>query len=220
MNHALRLCAAGAALLWACAAHAQHGAVDGEWREYSGDSGATKYSPLEQIDRSNVAQLRVAWRRPALDAAVLAAAPRLRASATFRSTPLMISGVLYASNGVGFVEAFDAGTGKTLWVEPPLDAGPTGYRGASTRGIGYWASGGDARIIVQHSGYLLALDAKTGRPIPTFGDEGRVDIAADSGSSATYTWTGAPFVMGDVVVLGATILDEFTTKEAERGDVS
>jgi len=132
MKNLLARCAVGAALLYTCTALAQHGAVGGEWREYSGDAGATKYSPLDQIDRSNVARLAIAWRRPALDAAVLAQSPRLRAASTFRSTPLMVGGVLYASNAVGFVEAFDAGTGSTLWVEPPLDDGPTGYRGAST----------------------------------------------------------------------------------------
>jgi quinoprotein glucose dehydrogenase len=219
MKRMLRSCAAGAVALYVCAALAQHGATGGEWREYSGDSGASKYSPLDQIDRSNVATLRIAWRRPALDAAVVARAPRLRAAATFRSTPLMIGGVLYAPNAVGFVEAFDAGTGKTLWVEPPLDAGETGYRGASTRGVGYWASGDDARILAQHSEYLLALDAKTGRPIATFGDSGRVNVSSDIGGGATYTWTGAPFVIGDVVVLGASPLDDFVTKEAVRSDV-
>jgi glucose dehydrogenase len=215
----LLACAVGASLLYVCAALAQHGTVGGEWRAYSGDLGASKYSPLDQIDRSNVARLSIAWRRPALDAAVLARSPRLRAASTFRSTPLMVGGVLYASNGVGFVEAFDAGTGKTLWVEPPLDDGPTGYRGASTRGVGYWKSGNDARVLAQHSEYLLALDAKTGRPIPTFGDNGRVNVSADVGAGFTYTWNGAPFVIGDVVVLGGTPGDEFANKEATRSDV-
>src|SRR5262249_10857480 len=154
----------------------------------SGDLGATKYSPLEQINRSNVAQLRVEWRRRALDAAVIAAAPQLRAGANFHSTPLMVGGVLYAPNAVGFVEAFDAGTGKTLWVEPPLDASPTGYRGGTTRGVAYWRSGNDARILVQHTQHLLALDAKTGRPIKSFGDNGRVNVSADIGGGFVYTW--------------------------------
>jgi len=215
----LSACVVGASLLYVGAAFAQHGALGGEWREYSGDLGASKYSPLDQIDRSNVARLSIAWRRPALDAAVLARSPRLRAASSFRSTPLMVGGVLYASNGVGFVEAFDAGTGKTLWVEPPLDDGPAGYRGASTRGVGYWQSDDDARVFAQHSEYLLALDAKTGRPIPAFGDNGRVNVSADVGANFTYTWTGAPFVIGDVVVLGGTPGDEFANKEATRSDV-
>ena len=175
-------------------AYAQRGAPDGEWLAYSSDAASSKYSALDQIDKSNVARLAVAWRRPSLDAAVLAQAPDMRAGKQFRGTPLKIDGVLYAPNAVGFVEAFDPGTGKTIWVEPPLEQGPNGYRGASTRGIAYWSNlggsnsggpnsggstsggasssprpgdgGGDARILVQHTEYLLALDPKTGKPIP------------------------------------------------------
>src|SRR5512147_691814 len=163
MKRLLAYCATAVAFSYACVAFAQHGAVGGEWREYSGDLGASKYSPLDQINRSNVARLGIVWRRPAVDAAVTAAAPRVRVGANFHSTPLMVGGVLYAPNAIGFVEAFDAGTGKTLWVEPPLDSTPTGYRGGTTRGVAYWRSGDDVRILAQHSQYLLALDAKTGK---------------------------------------------------------
>jgi quinoprotein glucose dehydrogenase len=208
-----------AALLVAPVAFGQRGATDGEWHAYSGDLGASKYSPLSQIDESNVARLRIAWRRPALDAAVTAAAPQMRAASTFRSTPLMIDGVLYAGNGVGFVEAFDAGTGKTLWVEPPLAPGPNGYGGTATRGIGYWRDGDNERLLVQHNEHLFALDLETGKPIPTFGDDGRVYLTAGMGPDMRYTWSGAPFVIGDVVVLGMSPLDDFANKEATRSDV-
>jgi quinoprotein glucose dehydrogenase len=208
-----------AAILIAHVAPAQHGARDGEWHEYSGDLGASKYSPLDQIDASNVDRLAIAWRRPALDASILAQSPRMRAGRSFRSTPLMIDGVLYAPNGVGFVEAFDPGSGKTIWVEPPLEAGDSGYRGASTRGIAYWRSGNDARLLVQHTEYLLALDPKTGKPIPSFGDNGRVFLSAGMGPDMRYTWTGAPFVMNDVVLLGMSPFDDFANKEATRSDV-
>ena len=219
MKRLLAYCATVTAAFCTCSAFAQHGAVGGEWREYSGDLGATKYSPLNQINRSNVAQLRIEWRRPSLDAAVLAASPQVRAGGNFHSTPVMVSGVLYAPNSVGFVEAFDAGTGKTLWVEPPLDGSPTGYRGGTTRGVAYWQSGNDVRILVQHTQHLLALDAKTGKPIPTFGDNGHVNVSADIGGGFVYTWSGAPFVIGDVVILGGTPGDEFANKEATRSDV-
>jgi quinoprotein glucose dehydrogenase len=213
-------CAAvAAAIVTAFTAVAQQGAVNGEWREYSGDLGASKYAALDQIDKTNVARLRVAWRRPALDAAVTAQAPRMRAAGNFRGTPLMIDGVLYAPNGVGFVEAFAPDTGRTLWVEPPLAAGPNGYGGASTRGVGYWSSGDDARIFAQHSEYLFALEPKTGRPIPSFGLNGRVFLSEGMGADMRYTWTGAPFVIGDVVVLGMSPLDDFANKEATRSDV-
>ena len=72
---------------------------------------------------------------------------------------------------------------------------------------------------MQHSEYLLALDAKTGRPILSFGDNGRVNVSADIGGGFVYTWSGAPFVIGDVVVLGGTPGDEFANKEATRSDV-
>jgi quinoprotein glucose dehydrogenase len=213
------LAAAAAAILVASHASAQTGTRNGEWRSYSGDVAATKYSPLDQIDKSNVARLTIAWRRPALDASIVAAAPSMRPARTFRSTPLMIDGVLYGSNAVGFVEAFDPATGRTIWVEPPLEPGENGYRGASTRGIGYWSDGRDARILVQHSEYLLALSAQTGRPITSFGDNGRVYLSAGMGDDMRYTWTGAPLVVGDAVVLGMSPFDEFPAKEATRSDV-
>ena len=219
MKRLLTYCATVTTLFYSCVGFAQHGAVGGEWREYSGDLGASKYSPLNQINRSNVGRLRIEWRRPAVDASVIAAAPRVRVGANFHSTPLMVGGVLYAPNAIGFVEAFDAGTGKTLWVEQPLDSTPTGYRGGTTRGVAYWQSGDDSRILAQHSQYLLALDAKTGKPIPSFGDNGRVNVSADIGGGFVYTWSGAPFVIGDVVVLGGTPGDEFANKEATRSDV-
>src|SRR5688500_10533640 len=78
----------------------------GEWRHYSGDNGSKKYAPLDQIDRTNVAKLRIAWRRPQVAAELVAANPKLRLSNNYRSTPIMVDGVLYATNAVGLVEAF------------------------------------------------------------------------------------------------------------------
>ena len=145
----------------------------------------------------------------------------MRAGKQFRGTPLKIGDVLYAPNGVGFVEAFDPGTGKTLWVEPPLETGPNAIaaRRRAASAIGSGASGRDARILVQHTEYLLALDPKTGKPIPTFGTNGRVFLSEGMGADMRYTWTGAPLVIGDVVVLGMSPFDEFPNKEATRSDV-
>jgi glucose dehydrogenase len=206
-------------LFAAVAAHAAPGARDGQWRAYGGDEAATRYAPLDQIDKSNVAKLAIAWRRPAVDASIRAAAPTMRPEHTFRATPLMVDGVLYSPNGVGFVEAFDAGTGKTVWIEPPFEPGPAGYRGTSTRGVAYWTDGRDARILVQHSEHLIALSAKTGRPYADFGDGGRVNLSAGLGPDMVYTWSGAPLVIGDVVVMGMSPGDTFANKEATRSDV-
>src|SRR5438552_2282284 len=95
-------------VLAAAAAFAQ--TRDGQWRAYGGDIAASRYAPLDQIDKSNVAKLGIAWRRPAVDASIMSVVPRLKPDHTFRATPLMIDGVLYSPNGIGFVEAFDAGT--------------------------------------------------------------------------------------------------------------
>src|ERR1700758_1794597 len=88
--------------------HAQRGTSGGQWPNHSGDKGSTKYAPLDQINRNNVRNLRIAWRRPALADELRARHPSF--SNLFRSTPLMINGVLYASNGIGLVEAFDPAT--------------------------------------------------------------------------------------------------------------
>jgi quinoprotein glucose dehydrogenase len=208
-----------AAYLISAGAAAQHGAVDGEWRVYSGDAGSTKYSPLDQIDAGNAARLEIAWRRPAVDASIMRQAPDLRYGSSFRSTPLMIDGVLYAPNGIGFVEAFDAGSGATLWVEAPLDAGANRYAGTVTRGVGYWTDGEDERLFVQRGEYLMALNRKTGAHYSDFGDGGRVHLSRDLERGLTHTWSGAPFVAGDVVVVGHSTNDTFDSMTAAPGDV-
>ena len=154
------------------AAPAQQGARDGEWRYYGGDSGSTKYSPLDQIDRGNVADLDIAWRWRSDNFG-----PRL--DFNYQATPLAVGGVLYTSAGWRRnVVAIDGATGETLWMYR-LDEGDRGdvapVRASSGRGVAYWTDGGDdARIIHVTRGYhLVALDAATGYPIPGFGDQGR-----------------------------------------------
>ena len=178
------------------------GAADGEWRHYAGDIGSTKYAPLDQINADNVGRLRIAWTRPGVDQSILDRVPNLNVSSSLTNTPLMVDGILYGSNSVGLAEAFDPATGETLWVQEPMDPAPQGYRGAETRGVGYWTDGSDARILVQRGQHLIALNAKTGRPYSDFGDGGRVSLTIGLGPEARYRWTGAPLVVGDVVVDG------------------
>jgi quinoprotein glucose dehydrogenase len=174
-----------------------------EWRFYSGDNGARKYSPLDQIAKDNVSQLQIAWRRPQMDPAVAALLPaNFRLSNNFRATPLMVHGVLYASNAIGLTEAFDPETGKTLWVQKPPGGEDVGG-GSSNRGVGYWADGPDERIFSFRGHSLFALNPKTGEPIRDFGDKGAVDL--NDGLDTTlgqWHWTSAPLVVNDVVVLG------------------
>ena len=162
--------AMGVALAWslAPAAQSQTRTAAGEWRDYGGDKGFTKYSPLDQITKDNVGQLRIAWRRPAVDETLRARNPGLTIANNLRSTPLMVGGVLYASNGIGLVEAFDPATGKTIWVQES-DGELRG--GAPTRGIAYWGSGDEARILAVRGQYLSAIDPKTGKLIRTLRHE-------------------------------------------------
>ena len=107
----------------------------------SADNAATKYSPLDQINRANVGKLKVAWRRSQTPPDI-PLSPALRPNNNFRSTPIMVDGVLYASNGLGLAEAFDPATGSTIWVQKPGDDPLRGS--ASVRGVAYWTDGKDA----------------------------------------------------------------------------
>ena len=203
---------------------AQQGAGRGEWTRYGGDPGSTKYAPLDQINKSNISQLRIAWRRPAVDPSISSRVPQFSYSNNFRSTPLMIDGVLYSPNGIGLVEAFHPATGKTLWVQQPFPDEPAqGLRGDSTRGITYWTDGTERRLYVVRGEYLIALDLRSGQPIPSFGEKGRVNLRPGLGPLATlYSWTGAAQVCRDVVIVGvglAAMSDRPQNKEQAPGNV-
>ena len=132
----LRQIAAGilgmtAALSLAAAADKDPGASPGESLYYGGDEGAKHYSPLDQITASNVQNLKVAWRHAGVDPKIVETYPKLKISNNLRSTPLMIHGTLYVSNGIGLVEAMDPATGKTLWTQEPVGAGIEGMQKVS-----------------------------------------------------------------------------------------
>ncbi len=197
---------------------AQLGAAGGEWRAFGGDSGSTKYTPLDTIDATNVDDLQVAWRRPGVDAHYLDMNPALLYPNNYVALPLVVDGMAFIPNGIGLVEAFDPETGETIWVQEPY-GGVNDLFGTSTRGVAYWSDGTDARVLVQRDRYLYALNAETGELYPDFGDAGRVDLTTGLAEGAFYVWGGAPMVVRDVVVVGQSMSDTFTTKEAIRGDV-
>jgi quinoprotein glucose dehydrogenase len=143
-----------------------------EWRYYGGDAGGTKYSPLGQIDASNVNKLHVAWSWGARNFGP-------SAEFNWEVTPLMVGGRLFVTAGTRRdAVALDAKTGETLWMYR-LDEGPRGETVArrNNRGLAYWSDGSDERILLISPGYqLIALDARTGRAIPGFGKDGIVDL--------------------------------------------
>jgi glucose dehydrogenase len=199
---------------------AQQGARSGQWPNHSGDKGSTKYSPLDQITRNNVRNLRIVWRRTAVADEFRKLRADLVVPGLFRSTPLMINGVLYASNGIGLVEAFDPATGKTIWTQEPPESTSQSLAGSSTRSIGYWRNGRDERILSVRPPYLVAINPKTGELVQSFGDGGKVDLRLDLGPRpAPFNGTSAPLIIKDIVVVGSSVADNPNFKEGTPGDI-
>ena len=181
----------------------------GDWPAYGGDLGARKYSPLAQIDADNVNDLRVAWVWDAFDNhRYEGSVGRRRVPDGFRVTPLMADGKLFVRTAFSAVAALDPITGKTLWTyDPGTGDGPRPANfGFSTRGLGYHQDAEGGRVLLLASdGWLIALSAKTGTPIPSFGANGRVDLAAGLRRPIRRTssaWNYAPALCGKIVVVG------------------
>jgi quinoprotein glucose dehydrogenase len=197
-----------------------------EWRYFGGDKGFTRYSALDQINRDNVTNLRIAWRRPALNAKMMAAFPDLTLNAYLRATPIAIDGVLFTQDAHGLVIALDGETGRTIW-EQPFAPNKEEALGTSTRGVDYWRGGsgnGDRRIFAIRGEYLYALDAATGQPVQTFGTQGRVSLrfADRQPLAGRFNDSTGPLVLGNVVVVTGNTAgagDGGNRKEAAPEDV-
>ena len=176
--------------------------ANGEWRTYGGDKAFTRYSPLDQINRETVRNLQVVWRRDAVDRTIMDKFIDLSPSNYFRGTPIMIDGVLFAPDGVGLIEAFDGATGKTKWVQQPVEPTLKEATGQSTRGVAYWRKDADERIISIRGEYLYSINAKTGLPNRDFGENGRISLNRHTFDEARYFGWPGPFVVNDVIVIG------------------
>ena len=223
-------------VLWPGLVSGQYGAANGEWSSYAGDLGGTKYSPLDQIDASNFSDLEIAWRWASADAsldldALRAIHPDLSIR-NLRVTPLMVGGIIYVVTPLRLAAALDAGTGATRWLHDPDVVRSTrssiNAPGFSLRGLGYGEDGDNARIYYgTPDGYLLALDAATGEPVRSFGDDGRVDltIGIPRGGRGTtdhrgYPWISVnspPIVARGIVVTPVSISDQPVTREQPPG---
>lgn len=186
-------------------AFCQQGTTNGEWPSYGGDTGNTRYAPLDQINASNFDKLEVAWRFKTDN---LGPRPEFN----LECTPLMVKGVLYATAGTRReVVALDAATGELLWVHHDNEGARAAAspRKLSGRGLAYWTDGTEERILYVTIGYqLVALDAKTGLAVPGFGNNGIVDLKADDDQNIDpmnpdIAFQAAPVVAKDVIVIGA-----------------
>jgi quinoprotein glucose dehydrogenase len=184
---------------------AQSGAKSGEWRTYGGDLGNTHYSPLDQINKDNFYKLEVAWRFKTEN---LGPQPEYN----LESTPLMANGVVYSTAGTRrAVVALDGATGELIWTHGEREGtrGTNAPRQLSGRGLSYWTDGREERILCVTPGYrLIALDAKTGAPIRTFGKDGAVDLKLEDDQeidllSGEIGLHATPVVAGDTVIVGA-----------------
>jgi quinoprotein glucose dehydrogenase len=194
----------------------------GEWRSYGGDPGAMKFSPLASITRDNVQLLKPAWswRTGERIDSITRTRPGL-----FEATPLMLGDTLYLSTPLNQVVALEAASGKELWRFDPraYDAGqPPNGMGFVHRGVATWSDGRSRRIFLNSRWRLIALDAATGRPIPSFGTAGEVDLTAGLAHPVNrlhYTNTSPPVVWRNLVILGNGVADRLTYRGDPRGDV-
>src|SRR5258706_1400549 len=140
---------------------------DRTWAIYKADANSSSYSPLDQINVSNVSQLQPAWTYAIKDM------PQGSRPASSQCNPIIVDGVLYATSAKQWAYAVNAGTGKQLWSFDPFN-GAEG--GGVSRGVTYWENGDDKLILFGAGNDLVALDAHTGKPIVTFGENGKVNL--------------------------------------------
>ena len=211
-------------LLWAVAINGQQGAKNGEWRSWGGDPGSTRYAPLDQINRDNVKNLKIAWIWRSDN---FGSGPEYKTE----TTPLMVNGVLYFTAGNRrAVVAADPANGETLWTWR-IDEGKRLEGGArrNSRGVSYWTDGREERIIVATPGYqLVALNAKTGHQISTFGKDGIVDLLNEVEKDANLNPaighlmnTSPPLVSHDVIVVPTSLENGRAPKSMKfpKGDI-
>ncbi|WP_435354861.1 PQQ-binding-like beta-propeller repeat protein [Emticicia sp. SJ17W-69] len=199
--------------------------IEGEWRQHRGDFASTNYSPLDQINKENAPNLKIAWRWKTDN---FGSSPEFY----FKVTPLMVNGVLYTTAGLSrSVAAIDAENGETLWTFRFDEKERKTYvpRQNSGRGVAYWTSpdkGKDRVVYITPSFQLIALDAQTGHLIPDFGEGGIVDLKKGLGAYAdpltsTIGSTSPPIIVNDVIIMGASFPVGLApvSKNQVRGDI-
>ncbi len=202
-------------------------AKPGEWRYLNSDPLSTRYSPLDQINKDNFKDLKIAWRwKPAIGPAPSSLGGTAQGNgdpklAIYRSesTPIMAHGVLYtAAGGQRVVAAIDAATGRQLWMWMGMDEGGRDRmapRRNAGRGVAYWTDGQDERIFVVTTGfYLVALDAKTGLPVTSFGVNGAVDLMKELNVEFDHVThignSSPPMVYKNTVIIPPALEEGFT----------
>ena len=197
---------------------------NGDWPMYTADLRGSKYSPLAQINAGNFSKLEVAWRFKTDN---LGARPEFK----LEGTPLVVKGVLYTTAGTRrSVVALDAKTGELMWIYSLREGSRAGVapRQLSGRGVAYWTDGkGDERVLFVTTGYrLVALNAKTGQPVPGFGKQGHrrperrawstapaPQIDLETGEIGLHS---TPTVVNDMVLVGSSFKEGMTVETSNN----
>ncbi|HEV3251306.1 MAG TPA: pyrroloquinoline quinone-dependent dehydrogenase [Puia sp.] len=185
---------------------------DANWPAYGNDAGGMRYSSLNQINSQNVKQLRLAWTHQTGELKTYEGT-RVIEKAAFEATPIMVDGALYFSTPTCRVFAIDPGTGLKKWIFDPKINLKDGYSEITSRGVSTWPaadqmsnSSSPRRIFLATiDGRLIALDAKSGKIIPSFGREGTVDLKDGLGSDISVT--SPPAIVGNLLVVGSSLGD-------------
>ena len=176
-----------------------------EWLYYGGDPGGTKYSALTDINAANVQRLRVAWQWKHWETPPV--------PGFFESTPLMIDGVLYVTTPFNNVAALDAETGKEIWRfdGKAEELGPLlSGSGWKLRGTAFWRDDGELRLFLNNRHRLFSLDARTGKPVASFGSGGAVSLTEGLpriSDILNATQSSPPVVYRDIVIVGSQVPD-------------
>ena len=193
-----------------------------EWPYVGADQAHTKYSGLADINRSNVRDLEIAWQ---WDPDEMPLPEHNARPGSFEATPLMIDDTLYLPTMYSRVVALDADTGAEKWVFDPKvyehgpHASPGGFK---HRGLAFWRDGDDLHLFVGGRLWLYAVDARTGRPVEGFGDNGRVLLTEGQGrevASHVFDQSSPAVVYDDLVIVGSYIPDRVQRRFDTPGSV-
>jgi quinoprotein glucose dehydrogenase len=195
-----------------------------QWPQAAGDQAASHYSPLDQITPANVTKLQLAWEWKPNEKNLPQFGTRPGA---FQNTPIVIDNVMYVSTMYYGVAALDPTTGKELWrydSKAYEDGQPANGTGYVHRGVAAWrdSSTGNLRIILNARYRLIQLDARTGTPVASFGNNGVVDLSEGlvwAINKKHYTNTSPPVVYKDLIIVGNGVGDRLMYKNDPPGDV-
>ena len=175
--------------------------TDRDWPVYKADSASSSYSPLDQVNRSNVSRLEVAWTFRSGDEELY----------TIECNPIVVNGIMYLTSPMVRVFALDAATGDVLWRFDPYSHGAPrdlARWGRVNRGVVYWNDDLEARIFFTLENHLYALNASDGSLIPSFGENGIVNLRRGldrETADLTVRATSPGIVFKDLLILGSTV---------------